>query len=135
MKKKLITLTCAAICLMVMTISAFAIEMRASEQIISYGMNAVASGDTIEVAFSVMGINTTSKLGCESIYIYEKSGTRWSLVETFTEDDSGMSRTNTYSHRNTIYCTGDANAEYRVIVTIFAENDTGRDTRTQTFYV
>ncbi len=135
MKKRLISLTCASICLLMMTISAFAIEMRASEQIISYSMNAVAAGDTIEVTFSVTGINTTSKLGCESIYIYEKSGTRWSLVENLTEDDFGMSRTNTYKHRNTIYCTGDADTEHRVVVTIFAENDAGRDTRTKTFYV
>ncbi|MCI8539821.1 MAG: hypothetical protein HFF18_14385 [Oscillospiraceae bacterium] len=135
MKNKLIAFICVVACLATMIVPAFAVETRASSQIIRYSMDATTSKDTIEVFFSVTGVGTMQKIGCESIYIYEKSGTRWSLVETFTEDDSGMSRTNTHSHRNTIYYTGDADVEHKVVVTIFSEDDTERDIRTKTFYV
>lgn len=76
-----------------------------------------------------------NKLGCESIKVYEKSGSRWISCETWDEDDTGMSRSNGAMYANTIYCDGDADVEYKVVVTIFAENDAGRDTRSQTFYV
>lgn len=135
MKRRLIASVFAVMCLMTMTISAFAVEARASEQISQYSMDATNSSGTIKVYFSVSSLKTKTKIGCSSIYVYEKSGTRWSLVESLTEDDFGMSRTNTFSHKNTIYCASEAGVDYKVVVTIFAEDSTDRDTRTKTFYV
>ena len=76
-----------------------------------------------------------NKIGCESIEVYEKEGADWQLVESLDEDDEGMSSTNVPRHRNDIACDGEAGVEYKVVVTIFAENDAGRDTRTKTSYV
>lgn len=135
MKRRLIAFVCAVICLTVTVASAFATETRASEQISHYSMDVTTSGDTIRVNFSVTSYKLLNKIGCEHITVYEKSGTKWSYVESLFEDDPDMSRSNTFTCTNTIYIDGDADKEYKVIVTIFAEDDNGRDTRTKTFYV
>ena len=75
------------------------------------------------------------KIGCESIKVYEKSGTRWTLVNSADEDDLGMSQYNSRLQKNTIQFDSESGVEYKVSVTIFAENSSGRDTRTRTFYV
>lgn len=135
MKNKLIAFICVVACLAAMIVPAFAAETRASSQIFHYSMDATMSKGTIKVYFSVDGVGTMQKIGCESIYIYEKSGTRWSLVESFSESDSGMSKTRSVGHVNTIYYGGEADVEYKVVVTVFAEDSSDRDTRTKTFYV
>ena len=39
------------------------------------------------------------------------------------------------SHTNSIYFDSEKGVEYKVVVTIFAEDDDGRDSRSKTFYV
>ena len=90
---------------------------------------------TLNVKFSVSGTSMREKIGCESIKVYEKSGTQWTLVDSTDEDDLGMSRYNSRSQKNTIQFDGESGVEYKVSVTVFAENSEGRDTRTETFYV
>lgn len=134
-KNRFVLAITAFVCAFTLIISAFAVETRASDQINDYMMDVTTSKNSIDVRISVTGCGTVNKLGCESIKVYEESGSRWILSESLDEDDEGMSRTNFYSHKNMIYCTGKAGVEYKVVVTIFAENDAGRDTRTRTFYV
>ena len=73
------------------------------------------------------------RIGCESIYIYDRSS--GDLVESFDENDTGMSRSNTAKYANMITADCKVGTSYRVEVTIFAEDSAGRDTRSQTFYV
>lgn len=135
-KNRLIAFTMAVVCMVLLVIPAFAAEARASVQLASYFMNATISSGTITVEFTVTGTGTMNKLGCESIAIYEQSGSRWVLVKTFDEDDTGMSKTSSVMYANTIkYNTGKAEASYKVVVTIFAENSAGRDARARDFYI
>lgn len=135
MKKRTIAFIMAMICLC-MTVTASAVEARrASSQIVDSSIQVIASGGRINVEFYVRGNGTMDKLGCESIEVYEQVGTSWESAESFYEDDNGMSVTNSLRHRNTIPCNAEQGVEYKVEVTIFAENDDGRDTRSQTFYV
>ena len=134
-KKRFVTLLMAAVCMFLLAAPAFAAETRSSVQINSYSMTVTPVTNTLNVKFSVTGNGIMNKLGCESIKVYEQSGSRWVLTETWDEDDTGMSRSNSYAQVNTIYCDGETDVEYKVVVTIFAENDAGRDTRSQTFYV
>lgn len=85
--------------------------------------------------FAVTGNRAMNKLGCQSIYVYRKTDTGWTYVTSVLEDDEGMSKTNSSFHRNDIYIDCTAGVEYKVVVTIYAENDAGRDTRTQRFFV
>lgn len=134
-KSRLLSSVMAVICVLMLSVPVFALETRASDQISNYVMDVTTSKNSIDVQISVTGCGMMEKLGCESIRVYEASGSRWVLTESLNEDDEGMSRTNGHVHKNMIYCTGEAGVEYKVVVTIFAEDSEARDTRTRTFYV
>lgn len=133
-RKRFISLLMTAVCIFLFAMPAFA-TTKASSQINNYNMTVTPSASTLNINFSIMGNNLMDKIGCESIYVYEKSGSHWILVNSWYEDDSGMSRSNTRSSRNTMYSDSEAGVEYKVVVTVFAEDSNGRDTRTRTIYV
>lgn len=126
---------CVAVCLIVSLVPAFAVEMRASEQISYHYIDVTASDGMIKTDFTVRGTETMSNIGCQSIRIYEKSGSRWVFAASFDEDDTGMSKTRTVSYSNLISWSCESGVQYRVEVTVFAENSAGRDTRSRTVYV
>lgn len=132
---RLATLILAVISVCLLTVPAFAAEARASEQIRSYSIDVATTVGSINTKFSVTGNGIMDKVGCESIKVYEKSGSSWILTESLDEDDAGMSRSNYQAHINTIYCDGESSVDYKVVVTVFAENSAGRDTRSKTVYV
>lgn len=134
-KNRLFAFLLALACVVQLAIPSSAATIMASSQIVSYSMTTTVSTGTLNVAFSIVGKGYMDKIGCQSIYIYEKVGTSWSFVESRLEDDTGMSVTDAYAHMNTIYCDGEAGVSYKVVVTVFAENSAGRDARTKTFYV
>ena len=133
-KKRLIALVMSCLCVLLLAVPALAAETRESAQIKLYWMNVSTSPGTIDIEFSISGNKPMNKIGCESIKIYSKIGNSWILVDSLDEDDEGMSRVGG-AQKNTIYRAGAAGAEYKVVVTLFAEDDAGRDSRTQTFYV
>ena len=126
---------CIALCLMAVLVPTSAFDLRASEQIYYHSIDASASGGEIVTRFTVWGNETMDKLGCQSIKIYEKRGSSWISVASFDEDDTGMSRTDGTRHSNSISWSCKSGVEYRVSVTVFAENSAGRDTRSKTVYV
>lgn len=133
--KRFVSLLIAIICMLSMAVPSFAIATRASSQIKQYNVTVTPTTGLLNVNFRVTGSATMNKIGCESIKIYEKSGSRWTSTKTLSENDSGMSKKDSSSYRNTISCNGESGVEYKVVVTVFAENSSGRDTRTQTTYV
>lgn len=134
-QNRFVSLLMVAICMFLIAVPALAAETRASNQITSYDITVTPASSTLNVKFSVSGNTIMNKIGCESIKVYEKSGSLWSSYESWDEDDTGMSRNNSMRYANTIYCDSKAGVEYKVVVTIFAENSAGRDTRTSTFYI
>lgn len=129
-KKRIVVLLTTIVFMLLMSVSAMA---RASDQISSYDIDVAPFSDEIEVYFSVFGAGPMNKIGCESIYVYEVGDL--TPVESFDEYDTGMSRRNGASHTNSIYFDSEKGVEYKVVVTIFAEDDDGRDSRSKTFYV
>ena len=129
-KKRLLVLFMAVIFIFTMSVSAMA---RASDQISSYDIRVTASSGELKIYFSVFGAGLMNELGCESIYVYEVGNSI--PVESWDEDDSGMTRKNGGAYSNTIYFDSEKGVEYKVVVTIFAEDDDGRDSRSKTFYV
>ena len=123
------------LCLSLMPISVFAAEERSSDQISQYSIQAIPIPGKINVTFFIQGPGIVDKIGCESIEVFEKEGTQWEPTESYFEDDDGMSVTNSLRHKNTILCDAESGVEDKIVVTVFAENDAGRDTRSQTFYV
>ena len=129
-RKRIVALLTTIVFMLLMSVSAMA---RASDQISSYDIDVAPFSDEIEVYFSVFGAGPMNKIGCESIYVYEVGDL--TPVESFDEYDAGMSRRNGFSHTNSIYFDSEKGVEYKVVVTIFAEDDDGRYSRSKTFYV
>lgn len=134
-KRNLLSFIMVIACLCAMVSTSLAAPARASDQINSYDIYVIPTANTLNVGISVSGNAVMNKIGCESIEVYEKSGSGWELKESLDEDDEGMSSTNVPRHRNTIPCDGEEGVEYKVVVTIFAEDDEARDTRSKTFFV
>ena len=85
-------------------------------------------------AFFVSGEIDVTKAGCEEINIYKKVGSSWISYIELGEDDAEMSvDSRNYLHTHQFKAVD--GVEYKVDVTIFAENDMGRDTRDFTFYI
>lgn len=120
----------------IFTSSALATEVRASEQIRSYEMNVVQNGGgQLEIYFMIDGKNIMKRIGARSIAVYEPSGTVWSKVVSYNQDDAGMSVSNDFHHSNSILFNGTIGVQYQVVITVFAQDSSGSDSRTQTFYV
>ena len=127
MKTTRILAICLTICLL-LTLPIYASSTRASEQLNSYGVDVNRPTGEIYVTVHVSGTVGVTKTGCQTVRVYEKVGSFWVMRDELREDDANMvfnSRIYLYTH------TFDANdnSEYRVDVTIFAENADGRDTR------
>lgn len=133
--RKLAAFLMSIVCVTMLLVPALAAENRASDQIKQYGMTVTPGSGTLDVEFTITGTNSMNKIGCESIYVYKKVGTSWVYVTSRDEDDEGMSRTNFVTHQNMISIPCTAGIQYKVEVTVFAENSAGRDTRSKTFFL
>ena len=102
-----------------------------------YDMNVTTMDDGgIAIKFSVIGTFIMNRLGAESIYIYENNAGNWRLADSFDKDDPNMSDFNAVKYGNTVYFYGEPGKEYKIVVTIFAEDQEGEsDSRSKTFYV
>lgn len=134
--KRFLPIVLSVIFIVSLCVPASAVESRASDQIAVYTMQVNPHSGYFSVFFSVSGAGKADKLGCESIYVYKMVDFDWELVEAETklEDDPGMSKKNIYDYANSIRCNSERGEAYKIVVTIFAENSKGRDTRSDVFY-
>lgn len=124
---------------MALSLPAFAYSdstYRASEQLTSYSMNVMpVENGRIAISFSVDGTGKMTRIGAESIVVYQQVGNTWVYANSLDQYDDGMSTTNSYYFGNTIYFNGIPGEYYRVELTIFAKDSSGSDSRMRTFYV
>ena len=118
-----------------LTLPAFASSNRASDQIHRRDVRVTALTGQLYVKASVYGMGIMNKIGTESIFVYRENGSSWLLCEAKGETADGMTSSNTVAHMGAYYFDTEAGVNYRVVVTVFAENDAGRDSRTDIFYV
>lgn len=128
-------LALALIIVMILSIPAFAAENRASDQIGRHDIKVTALDGQIGIKASIYGNGPMNKLGCESIYVYWQYGSAWISDDWLLEDDYNMYSTNTAAHMANYFFDSEPGVRYRVVITMFAENDEGRDTIEETFYV
>lgn len=120
---------------MLLSIPSFATDTRASEQIHMHLVYAVAEPGQIYVEASIYGNGIMDKIGCQSINIYEDDNGWWSLCYSLFEDDEDMSSEDTYGHIYANTFESEVGVDYYVLITVFAENENGRDSRTYEYYV
>ena len=121
--------------MMILSLGALATESRASDQINRYDIRITPTTGYFNVKASIYGTGQMDKIGCESIYVYEYRSAAWTLVGHDDESDPDMYVENLAGYLvNKQYDTR-AGREYKVVVTVFAERDGVRDTRTRTYTV
>lgn len=133
--KTIKTVALILVFVMLLSFGALAVDSKASDQISLYDIRVTPTTGYINVKASVYGTGQMDKLGCESIYVYEYRSAAWTLVghddesdpDMYIEDAPGYLVNKQYDTR--------AGREYKVVVTVFAERDGVRDTRTRTYTV
>ena len=130
-----------SLCAVLLVTSALA-SVKASEQIYRYYMNVTpGSNGTIYVDFSISATGIMKNIGAESIIIYKNGTYGWEYVDRLDAEDvdmdgTAMSASDLPHYGGTIKYPGEINQEYRVIVTVFAEDyEGGSDSRSKTFTV
>ena len=114
-------------------VHAFAAEARASAWLSGYSSSIEASGNGIlNIKFRVVGTGTMTKLGASLIYIYKSDGTRVATISHATKGNEYMMGFNTAYHSGSVPYSGVAGQKYYAVVTFFAKNSSGSDTRSYT---
>lgn len=111
---------------LLLSFPAFASENRASDQIGMHSITVTPLPGQIAIKASIYGMGPMNKIGCQSIYVYKEYGSGWLLVDRMRENyDDNMYSTNVGAHMANYYFDSIAGVEYRVEITLFAENDEG----------
>ncbi len=135
MKKRSIRVAAVCCAVLLLLLAPVSAAVTASDYISGYFIDVyTANGNQIKTEFSVSATGKMTKVGAYEIRIYEQQGTKWVLVNTKNEFSAGMTETNSYGFTNTVTYTGQENTRYKVIVTIFARDASGSDSRTETHY-
>ena len=105
---------------------------RASDYLTYYAAYALtASNGGVTIEFEVEGTGRMNHVGASYIVVQEKVGTKWIGVSTyFGSTSNGMLAQNAYSHISSITYNGTSGKVYRALVTVYAENSSGDDSRT-----
>lgn len=132
MNKKVIRIiTLVFIFALLLSTAAFA-NLNASAYIAMTNAWITRSGNTVKVNFSIVGTGTMDKIGVKYVYLYEKNGNSWNLVETFDYTDPDyddiMMDSSSSGHAGYLPYSGYANKNYYADVRFYAEKNGGSDT-------
>lgn len=132
------------ICLiLVVLFSLFAIQAGAytdaSEYLIQYDGCILSGGGNgkIVIEFSVFGKFNMTEIGASKIVLYEKpSGTTtWTYKKTFLPKDySDMLTSGDSYHSGSVEYDGKVGASYKAVITAYAADSEGSDSKTYTIY-
>lgn len=121
--------------LMIMSASAFAMDMRASSRIATSSARIKMGVDgNLWVHFSVNAVYTMDDIGASKITIQRYSGSRWITESILTaEDFPEIQASNALRHSATVpYSPEYSGCSYRAVVAIYATDSSGTSTTTLT---
>ena len=117
--------------MLILTTAAYA-AVSASAYIAATSAWITRDGDNVKVNFYIVGTNIMDKIGVKYIYLYEKNGNTWSLVETFDYTDPSYALTmmgsSTSIKSGHVTYSGYASKNYFADCRFYAEKDGGSDT-------
>lgn len=136
--RRIFTLACALALCVNLTVSAEALSAgdtvspRASNYLTYYSAYAVAGEDgEVIIEWDVQGTGRMDLIGASCVVVQEKVGSKWVGVSTyFGSIANGMLNDNVSIHVSSISYYGTPGKEYRALATVYAEDDTGDDSRT-----
>jgi hypothetical protein len=135
MKKTTIRIIAVIVVLMlILSTTAFA-SMTESDYIAVTSAWITRDGNDVKVNFYIVGTNIMDKIGVKYIYLYEKNGNTWSLVETFDYTDPNYATTlmgsNTAGKSGHVTYSGSSSKSYFANCRFYAERNGGSDTYSQ----
>lgn len=109
------------------------IQPLASEQFTSYSaiLTQGSGSGQLNITYSVWGKNEMTKIGVSKIEIY-KSTNSYATFTVFGDTQNGLLATSTSYHSGVYTYTGNPGTSYYAVVTVYASNSSGTDTRTIT---
>jgi hypothetical protein len=112
--------------------SASDISPQASYYLCSYYTSADAeTNGRVLISFDVNATRVMNEVGASYIVVQEKINGTWRGVASyFGSTDNGMLEDDTSTHSGSITYDGTAGNQYRALVTVYAGNDYGSDSRT-----
>lgn len=112
--------------------SAATITPNASDYLSYYSAEATTDRNSkIIISFDVNATRFMNFVGASYIVVQENSNGSWKGVASyFGSSTVGMLATDTYSHTGSISHKGTTGKQYRALVTIYAGNESGEDSRT-----
>ena len=141
--KKLITLmmTLAFTLSCFFSISAYAAQNNTTEPYAStyfanYSAEIIPGNDgEIIIRYSVQAKTTMTELGASKVVVQEKSGSTWTNKKTFNKSTTpSMVGSNRAVFSKDLSYSGTEGKEYRAVVTFYAKDSSGSDTKTYTCY-
>lgn len=131
MKKRLLSLLLvSALSVTLITgATASSIQPHASDYLAKYTIATVPGSNTGEVilAYTVVGTGSSTTVGVKKIEVYRSNG---SYVTTITGTTSnGLLRSSTSYHGGTYTYKGVSGTSYYMVVTVYASNSSGSDSR------
>jgi len=132
MKRKIFTIFALSI-ILILCISVFTYA-EASNYLQSYVSTIKAEGnDKILIGFSVIGTGYMTSIGVKEIEVQKKVGSSWEYDRTLKSSSyPSLLTSNSDFHTEQIRITGVAGTQYRAILTFYAGNSTGSDSKNQT---
>lgn len=121
--------------LMILSTSAFAVDMRASSRIATSSVRIKMGVDSnLWVYFSINAVYTMDDIGASRITIQRYSGSRWITESIITpEDMPELQTSNELRHSAAVpYSPEYSGYSYRAVVTVYATDSTGTSTTTLT---
>ena len=120
--------------LMVLSTTVFAAESRASEYLSAFSATAAKTRDgDIAVSCSVTGSKKMDSIGVSRIEIQWYNASRWTTEEIYTSSDlSNLQASNSIYVSGKFIHTPEESGSYRALVTVYAEDGSGSDSRVVT---
>jgi len=129
--KKVISITLAIMMFLGVSITAQAVEPRASNYFDGYLLGLSAKGNSqMSVSFAVLGTSEMDKVGVYSLEIQEKVGTdTWSTTFTVygSSDTDTFYSYNTHDHVGEYFFAGIPGVTYRAVMVAYASNSSGHE--------
>ncbi len=136
MKKRCVVLLLMVLCLVsAVGVQGYAVQPRASEQIISYDATLSRNGSgRVHVGFMIQCTAKMDVLGTTSIVVQRFNGTDWVSEYTFNIREYPGMQTQHQDHYSGIvaYSPSNPGSKYRAMVFFYARNSAGSDTAVKT---
>lgn len=116
------------------SLTALAVESRASEYLSLYSATVAKTRDgNLVVSCSVTGSREMDSIGVSRIEIQWYNGSRWTTEETYTSKDlSDLQASNEIYVSGRFTHTPEESGSYRALVTVYARDGSGSDSRVVT---